>query len=243
MTTLAAPPAEVSRPGEISPYVSIFADLMPDEVLATRRLRDLKRKIFIGMAGLVVLLLAAYAVSWLQTVSSRSDLSDEQHRATTQTKTLKNYADLLTAQQQVSAITTTLSGLMKNDLQWQTLLANARRVAPAGMNLTTINGTVVTTTAGTTTQVGGNALDVLNQTGQLPVGSVTISGTAHDKNSVAAFADKLTTLPGIAAPFVTNVTGAKGAINFSINALITEKALGGRFTTTVPATNPSTGGK
>jgi hypothetical protein len=241
MTTLAPPPAEVARPGGISPYVSIFADLMPDEVLATRRLRDLKRKIVIGMAGLVVLLLAAYAVSWLQTVSSRSDLTSEQNRATSLTKTMLKYRPLLDAQQQSSAITTTLSGLMKNDLQWQALIANVRKVAPAGMTLVTMTGSVVTTTGGTTSQVGGNSLDVLNQTGQLPVGSITLTGSAHDKSSIAAFADKLTTVKGLAAPFVTSVTGAKGDVTFSINALITDNALGGRFTVKAPTT--TTGGK
>jgi len=67
MTTLALPPADLARPASPRRTSSIVADLMPDEVLATRRLRDLKRKIFIGMAALVVVLLAAYRFSWLQT--------------------------------------------------------------------------------------------------------------------------------------------------------------------------------
>jgi hypothetical protein len=98
---------------------------------------------------------------------------------------------------------------------------------------------VNTTTAGGQPANNASGLDVLNTSGQVAVGSITITGSARDKNSVAAFADKLTTVKGIAAPFVSSVTGAKGDITFSVNALITANALGGRF----HKTTTTTGGK
>jgi hypothetical protein len=151
------------------------------------------------------------------------------------------------AQTESTGITNTLAQLMSGDLQWPALIAHLRSVAPSGTSLTSITGSV---TSGTTTNASANGatgitgLQILNQTGQLAVGSLTITGTAKDKNAVAAFADKLLTIPGMAAPLVTSVSGAKGTITFSINTLITSDALGGRFAPTPAAgSTTQTGGK
>ena len=68
---------------------------------------------------------------------------------------------------------------------------------------------------------------------------MTLSGTAHDKRSVAAFADRLATVKGLAYPLITSVASQDNQVTFSIALSITKDALGGRFAT--PA--PSTGGK
>jgi Tfp pilus assembly protein PilN len=241
MTALATPPAEAFAPHDGARYVAISASLMPDEVLLGRRLRELKRRLLIGIAGLLAVLLLAFAASWLQTESSHSDLSSEQHRATVETKTLQNYQPLVNAQNESSGIVSTLSTLMTGDLQWPALMAHLRSVAPGGTTLSSISGSITTGTSADSAASGAaDSLDILNQTGQQAVGTLTISGTARDKNAVAAFADKLITIPGIAAPLVSSVTGASGTITFSINTLITSAALGGRF---APTSTPSpTGG-
>ena len=245
MTALATPPAEAMSSSDGTRFVGIYANLMPDEVLLGRRLRELQRRLAIGVAGLVTLLLLVYAVSWWQTERSHSDLGNEQHRAKILSKTVQNYQPLVNAQSEAAGITQTLASLMAGDLQWPALLAHLRGVAPSGTSLTSVTGSI---TAGTTTgsgstaaNLGGGGLAILNQTGQVVVGTLTITGSAKDKNSVAAFADKLTTIPGMAAPLVTSVSGAKGTITFSINALITSDALGGRFKPTTPGAQ--TGGK
>jgi hypothetical protein len=230
MTTLAPPPVPLRSPEQSGDrFVGIHANLMPEEVLAGRRLHALKRKLALGLVSLVALLLAGYGLSWVQTESSQSDLHNEQGRAGTLAKTMQTYQPLMAAQAKATGIVSTLSTIMAGDLQWQGLIGSLAKVAPSGTQLTAFSASVGPAT--TTTGIG-----VLNQTGEAAVGQLTLTGTATDKNAVAAFVDKLTTVPGIASPFVTSVTGAKGSLTFSISALITSKALGGRFTAT-------TGGK
>ena len=52
-------PATRPRPGDEARVVTVFANLLPDEVVAGRRLRSMQRNIVFGLFGLVVLLIAA----------------------------------------------------------------------------------------------------------------------------------------------------------------------------------------
>ena len=253
MTTLMSRPASEPASYDGSRLVAVMANLMPDEVLDARRLAVLKRRLLLGLALTVAVLLLAYSVSWLQTHSSRDDLSSAQSQTKALNRTMQTYQPLLTAQSESTQISTTLRSLMADDLQWQTLIQKVLAAGPAGSKISALTGNITagTTAAGTTTSVTG--LNILNATGQVAVGSITITGTTHDKNSVAAYSDRLGTVKGIVSPLVTSVTGNAGVITFSINALITSEALGGRFsaaTTTGSAGTPNfsvgsshTGGK
>jgi hypothetical protein len=70
---------------------------------------------------------------------------------------------------------------------------------------------------------------VLNQSGKLQVGSLTIIGTAPDKNAVAAYIDSLAKVAGLAAPYPASLATTGHTLTFSASVIITSDALGGRY--------------
>ena len=84
---------------------------------------------------------------------------------------------------------------------------------------------------------GGSA--VLNETCTPAVGQLTVSGTAPDKRTVAAYADELATVKGLAAPLVSTVQVQQHGVTFTVTAVSTSDALGGRYA--APTTSPTGG--
>jgi hypothetical protein len=232
MTAIATPPpaaASRPRPGDEARVVTVFANLLPDEVVASRRLRALQRHLVLGLAGLVVLLIAVYGFSFWQTENARTDLSDQRTRTQGLQNQLKDFAPLLAAQAQAASINQTLAGLMTNDLSWRDLMTRIEAEAQGDVQVTGVNGSVTDSTQPAPSGPGGG-LQVLNDSGKPVVGTLTISGEAKDKRSLAAFVDRLDSVRGITVPLPASVAGEQGKLTFSINTLIVSDALGGRFT-------------
>ena len=245
MTATTLPPAPA--PGPASPvqtnrFVSIRANLLPTEIADKRRLRQLKRRCGIGLAALVVVLLAWYVFAWLQTTTTHSDVSSAQHRTRSLLTQEQQFGPVVTAQAQSAAIRTQLAQLMVGDVNWTAMLKSLQGAAPAGVQVTQVTAMMQQTS----TSNSASGLGVLNQTGQLPVGTLTIGGKATDKNTVAAFVDRLSKIRGLAAPFPASVTGDQGGVTFSANVIVTNSVLGGRFTSpngaASGAASSSTGG-
>jgi Tfp pilus assembly protein PilN len=241
MATMTAPPAPPApTPGEHLRHPNIYANLMPDEVIAARDTRRLKQRIVVALGALVALLVLVYFISVIQTAHARGQLSAAQTQATKLTSQQKQYAPLVKAQSQAQAIRSQLGRLMQGDIQWKPMLTTLRK-APSGIAISSAAMTVTTgvgasNTSGSTAQNAGT--NVLNQTGKAAIGTLTVTGVASDKNAVAAYVDYLATVPGFAAPFPTNVTLSANKYQFTISVLVTSDVLGGRF-----SANATQGGK
>lgn len=242
MTVLDTPPAPPPAPTPApapARTADIYTNLMPYEIIAARRTRQAQRRVLIGLLGVFVLVVVSFAATWLQTHNAQSTLSDEKAKTKSLMTKQKSFDALVTAQNETIRIRATLRSLMVGDVQWTPLLQHLQESAPTGVKLTNATGTITSGAAGSASSGGSAAggLDVLNNTGEQPIGTLTITGTAPDKNSVAAMVDKLSSVDGLAAPFPANVAGVKGNVTFSINVILTSKLLGGRFSPT-----PATGG-
>jgi Tfp pilus assembly protein PilN len=142
----------------------------------------------------------------------------------------RQFAPLVTAQQQSAAIHTKLTQLMAGDLQWSDLLTVLRSHAPQGVEVTSVTGTLsIGTPNGGSDRSGG--LAVLNSSGKQSVGSLTITGNANDKDMIAAYVDGLGKIPGLAAPFPASVTDGQAGLTFTANVIMTTDLLGGRYST------------
>ena len=241
MTTFVtdAPPPP-SAPDAPMRYATIRANLLPDELIATRRVSVLKRRIAIGLAGLLVLLILGYGVSWWQTSSSHDGLAAAQRDTTALLNKQNSYTPLVDAQNQSATIQTALRKLMVGDLSWTDMIAVLAKSAGGGVLISQISGQLTAGAAAGAAPTSGG-FGVLNETGKQAVGSITLTGTAPDKNAVAAFVDKLSVVPGLAAPFPASVSAVNdngvGSVQYSVSVLITSDALGGRYS------QPATGGK
>jgi Tfp pilus assembly protein PilN len=232
MATMTAPPAPPSpSAGEHFRHPNIYANLMPDEVIAARDARRLKHRILVGLAALLGLMILLYLVSVIQTAHAKAELSSAKSQNTSLHKQQTKFAPLIQAQTQAKAITKELGTLMRGDMQWKPLLEQLRK-APQGVTpqTATINLTIVSNATRSTSTQGNAGYDVLNQTGKQSIGTITITGIADDKAAIATYVDFLGNVKGFAAPFPATVSQNGGKYQFSINVIPTTELLGGRYT-------------
>lgn len=227
-------------------FVTVRADLMPSEVITARAADRMRYRVVVGLAALVAVLVLGYGFSWWQTHSANNDLAGLQRRSAALNAQTDEFGPLVQAQSRTASIHAQLAQLMTGDLSWRSMLTTLRSNSPAGTTLSNVTGSITTGTAGLSgaTTVGGYS--ALNESGQLQVGTLTITGVARDKRAVARYADDLAKVKGLAAPTPTSVssgsnatggTTAGGGVTFTIDVIITSDALGGRYS--APAAGPS----
>lgn len=224
-------------------FVAVRANLLPDEIVGARQTVRVRRRVLIGLGLVVALLIGLFGLSRWETSKADSDLSQAEHDQQALQLQEGHFAKLLSSQQQVQAIQTELQRLMQGDLSWQQMLTTLRTKAPAGVQVTSVAGTI-TAGGGSATSSGGSASSAvsLNQTGQATVGSLLVAGSAPDKGTVAAYADQLATVTGLTAPLVTSVNAAGRSVSFTLDVVITAQALGGRYKPAGSTSTSPTGG-
>ena len=238
MATTLLPPTAAPKPvsGDVR-FVAVRANLLPDEVISTRQVEVVRKRVIAGLIAFVVLLIGWYGVSWWQTKSANGKLDDAQRHGVALQSQQNQYGPLVNAQREIDAVKTQLQSLMTGDLSWKTMLTTLRAKAPAGVKIASVDGSVDTALTVGASSTAGSA--VLNQTGSPAVGELTVSGDAPDKRTVAAYADQLATVPGLTAPLVSSVQAEDHGVTFTITAVITSDALGGRYAAS--ATSPTGG--
>ena len=231
-TTLVPPPPAQTPAREATGglrFVAIRANLMPAEVLSARQLVVVRKQVLIGLVAVLVALIGWYGLSWWQTSSANSALEATQRQGEALQSQQSQYTPLVQAQGQIANIRTQLQQLMSSDLPWKTMISSVRGAAPAGLLVQSLTGAI--TPANVT-----SGADPLNQTGTASVGTLSVTGTAPDKRTVAAYADALAKVKGLTAPLISAVQASSRPVTFTIMAVITTDALGGRYSTPAPAT-------
>ena len=209
--------------------VAARANLLPDEIVSARQLEVVRKQVVVGLALVVALLIAWFGFSWWQTSLAHGDLDDAQHRTAALLEQQREFAPLVAAQSDAAAIRTQLQKLMAADVPWKTVIENVRGHTPAGVQLASVAANL--TVAGSSSSTGSApAAMPLSPNGKPQIGQLVIAGRAGSKNAVAAYADSLNELPGLAGALITSVTAQGGsAVTFTMNVGITTDALGGRF--------------
>jgi Tfp pilus assembly protein PilN len=233
----ASPSPAPAAPGDVR-FVAVRASLMPEEVLSARQVVVMRKQVLLGLVAVFAVLVAWFGVSWWQTRSANGDLADAQRQGIALQSQQNQFTPLVRAQADINNIQTQLQQVMVGDLSWKTMLSAVRDKAPAGSSVTSISGDVG---AGGSSSAGGS---VLNQTGSASVGQLTITGSASDKRTVAAYADALAKVRGLTAPLISGFQSTTTGLTFTITAVITTDAFGGRYATATDGTGtPSaTGG-
>jgi Tfp pilus assembly protein PilN len=234
MSTMILPEAPAPTPPpqphpDTTRFVAMRANLLPDEIVDARRAGQMIRKVAIGLVAVIVLLGCGYAGTAWQTSSAKGSLAAAQRQAAALHSQEQKFTPLVTVQSRAASIKAELAKLMVGDLSWKDLLATVRKSAPAGMTITSVTGSTTVGAASATSGAATGGVGILNQSGKQQVGTLTIAGTAPDKNSVAAYIDTLAKVTGLAAPFPASVTGQDGKLTFSASVIITSDALGGRY--------------
>jgi Tfp pilus assembly protein PilN len=228
-TLVHEPPAAAKAPAaDGQRFVAVRAMLLPDEIVRARRLETVRRQVLLGLVTVVALVVAAFGLSWWQTTTARSDLSDAQHRGAALLLQQNQFHRLVSAQVQTAQIHQQLTALMAEDVPWSKLIASLRAHSPQGITLTTVTASM--SAPGITSGASApNTQATLNDTGKPTVGTLTIAGVAGNKTGVAAYADALNRITGVTGALITSVTTVNHSVNFTITTALTSDVLGGRY--------------
>jgi Tfp pilus assembly protein PilN len=234
MTTTVAPPE--SAPAAKNPLriLSIAADLLPAEIVDSRRARKVRRLMLSALAGFAVLLTMWYGVATLQTSAARSTLSGAESDIHRMARQQSAFGELVKVQSESQSISAQLAAVLAGDLRWTTLLSALRQAAPGDVQVTMVSGALSPTSSGVAAESPLSAR-LPSTTADRLVGTLTISGTASSKAVVAAYVDALAKVQGLADPLLGEVVSENGKLQFTVQLDITSAAPGGRF-----ATKPST---
>ena len=225
MTTALIPLDPAVSPQQATRILPIRANLMPPEITAGRSAR---RTRIILIAAVVVVIALMGGWSWY-TVGEKTQAADDLATVTTQAddakKAQNRYQELTTTLAATDTLDTQLKGILTNDLPWATML-DRLSAAAAAIPHTSLS-TVTSTLASEPTSAGTAAVSGTDRT----VASLSISGFAPDKKTIARYVDAVGRLDGVANAFLTTASQDDTSWSFTLTASITAEALCGRYTT------------
>lgn len=242
MATTLMPLDPATSPQRAARVLPIVAHLLPDEVIAARRGRKVRGRVIVILVIFAVLVGSWYALAAANATNAQNRLDDVTAEAQALQRKQSKYAEVIKVQADTTTITGHLSTLLAEDLRWSTLLGTLRSTgAGSAIEITAVSGALSSSTAG----AGATPTDRLPTTSnQAIVGTLTVTGQAPDKISVARYVDELAAVKGLASPYLTSASEVEKKVQFSLQVDITAAALGGRFTPkTVASATTSAGGK
>jgi hypothetical protein len=245
MATTLMPLDPATSPQRAVRVLPIAANLLPDELIASRRAKKVRGWVLIILGLVAVLLGSVYAYAALETKNAKDDLAAVTLDKVILQKKQSEFKEVTDIRAGSEAINSQLATLLAEDLRWSTLLDMLRITgADSAIKITAVSGALSSSASG-----GGAA-----PTDRLPsadrkriVGTMTVTGDAPDKNSVARYVDALGRVDRFANAFLSNAAESadEKKVQFTLSVDITDTALGGRFspsTAPTPGTPSTTGG-
>jgi hypothetical protein len=239
MATTLMPLDPATSPQRAARVLPIVAHLLPDEVIAGRRAKKVRGVVIVVLGVVTVLLGSWYAFVTLQAGDAENDLKGVTLEQTVLQRKQTEFKDLTDTRAEITAINSQLSVLLAEDMRWSTVLNTLRTTGTdAAVRITAVSGALSSSTAGGGTVATGR---LPTGSGDKVVGTLTVTGEAPDKNSVARYVEALDKDKAFANVFLTSVAEVEKKVQFSLSLDITADALGGRFSpTTAPAPAAST---
>jgi hypothetical protein len=214
-------------PQRVSRVLTISADLLPDEIVAGRRARRTRAWVLVVLMLVLAGLGGWYALAERDLRAAGDELTAVTDEAADLQRRQNDFAPVVNVQAETTTITKQLGTLLANDLPWATLTDTLRRTgSESGVTVGGMSGTLDDAEAG-----ASGAVSLPSTSGTTTIGTVTVTGTAPDKPSVAKYVDALSGLTIVANPYLTSVAETDDDVQFSLTVDITANALCGRFTT------------
>jgi Tfp pilus assembly protein PilN len=220
--TLAPPPRDVALSEFRIP--AIAANLLPDEIVESRRVRVIRRNVVSALVLLVLVLTAWSMLANYRAIVASDRLAYAEQDVQRVVERQDAFSEVVRVEAEATTLQAQLTTLLADDLRWSTLLSSVQTVATGGVQLTGVWG----------------ALDPENDqdpaaapapdAADLSIGVLTVSGSAPDETAVARYVDALAELAGLAHPLLSTATLKDGVVEFRVQVDITASALGGRHT-------------
>lgn len=230
MTTMITQPDPAASTERALRLLPITANLLPVEVVESRRGRRVRRIVLSALAAFVAVLGGWYGLARYETSTARTELAAAEDAAQGLLRQQRAFAEVVGVQAQSEVVEAQLAALFADDLQWSRLLASVQRAAPGGIQVTGITGALDADDEAAAASSGTAATVLPNTSGSELIGTVTVTGRGSTKAAVAAYVDALGRVRGLGNPLLNDATVQDGALQFTIRLDLTEAALGGRYT-------------
>jgi hypothetical protein len=212
------------------PGWGIHADLLPPEVLSSRRLKAVRRSVVTVCAAFIALMVLLYPLAMYKNHKAATE-RDEQLAAQSALVAQKaSYANVTSLVAQINQVAGQVSQLMVADVDVPDLLRTIRVIAPPETTLTGLQLTVEST--GASAALAGPAGSSLDTSGQAPIGAVTINGTSASFGTAADYVTALAKLPGVVDVQPQTNSSDGHVYAFTIGATLTDARLSGRYPAT-----------
>jgi Tfp pilus assembly protein PilN len=205
------------------PGWGITANLLPPEIVAARRARVLRKIVIFVLAGVVLLGAAGYFLAYKQKQDASSDLAAAEAQTAQLHVQQHKYDEVVQITGEVAQVKSKISTLFTTDVDFPQLLNELVAQAPKSGGITQL---AVALQGGPT--VSGQATSssqptvALDPSGQVPVGNVTITGTARSMSDVAAYVNALAHVPGVIYVYPTSQQTDAGTVTYALALTLTD---------------------
>jgi len=198
-------------------------DLLPAAVATADRFRRLQ----IGLAGGLVLVLlgsaAATLVAGSRVSTAEDELAAQQSRTTQLQAEQAQYAEVPLLRAQSETLTETRDAALTQDVLWYRYTAHLANQLPSDLRLTALTMQLADATAAATADPAVAAAET-------SLGSLTLSLEGESVPDSADLLDVLEAIPGITGPWADSTTaGAEGGTSVQAHADLSSEALSGRY--------------
>jgi hypothetical protein len=215
---------QTNQPWSSMPGWGIVADLTPPELIASRRLRVIRKLIALGAVVLLALCAITWGYAYLQNQTASSALASETSRTATLQAEQRRYSEVTRLQTDLTQIQAQLSKLLGGDVSFAPLIAGLRGSLRPGMTIAQVSMNI--SGPGAAAVASGSTLDT---SGHPHIGTMSLTGTALKLNDVAAFVDKLAALPGFVDVLAPSSQQSTNGVQYSITASFTDEVLSHQF--------------
>jgi Tfp pilus assembly protein PilN len=196
-------------------------DLLPPEIHAARRLRNLQGGLVAGVAATVLVVGALWFVADAQVQRDQEALDAAQTRQVQVSAQVSRLAEVNAVYAAVTARKELLGAAMGGEVRWSNYLNDLALRVPDDVWLT--NLTIAPGTAGTAGATGTTA----------GVAKITFTGAARTHNDVAVWLESLARQRGYVDAYFTSsaeaeIDGTK-IVNFTSSVTVTSEALSNRY--------------
>jgi Tfp pilus assembly protein PilN len=196
-----------------SPLIRL--SVLPEEVAAARRNRQIMGVAAAGVAGLAVFLGLVGGGELLAVHSARDQVKSAQHQVQTLTTQVNQLQAATAVHGKVQAQAKVVVDTLQGDIDWVRLLGQLSAVMPPNVSLTSFAGTRVaptTTTSSSSTPGVGTLTFSVKGSGGLPTVSAWLDGLAQDQSLEGTWVTGIT------------ITGNQGQVTFSSSSNMTDVA-------------------
>jgi type IV pilus assembly protein PilN len=216
------------------PGWTVVGDLTPPELINSRFIAVLRRRIVAGLVVVVALCIVGYVYAMLQSNSAAdsataaSDATSDLQRATTK------YAGITQMESTVDSIRGQVGQVMTNDVDVAAAVGHIRAALPNTMSIQNLTFTLAGATGGAAAGAGSTSLDT---SGHTKIGTLSITGSGQRLDDLPSFVDRLNAVKGLTNVLPTSNQSTGGAAQFTLTADLTNQLYTHRYTAT------KTGGK